>query len=114
MSKRITTQTDIKDKGLAIKALGQLGLAYEEMGSTSLRITSGTLGNAVIDLTTGKVSGDTDYGHRRESLGDLRQAYAELKFRADAAKEGVQIKQRFVRQDGKVRLVCRMASRATA
>ncbi len=112
MSKRITTKTDIKDKGYAITALKNAGLAYEEMGSTMLRITSGALANATIDLTSGVITGDTDFGHRRETLGMLRQGYAEIRVRAEAAKEGAQIKQRIQAKDGSVILKCRMASHA--
>ena len=111
MSKRITTKTDIKDKGFAIQALKNAGLAYEEMGDTMLHIKSGDLANATIDLTTGTISGDTDY-HRKEVLGTLRKHYSEVKFRHEASREGVQIKQRIEQKDGSIKLVCRMAAHA--
>ncbi len=113
MSKRITVKTEIKDKGHAITALKSAGLAYEEMGSTQLRIKSGDLANATIDLTTGVISGDSDFaGHRRETFGTLRKHYTEAKFRHEAAREGVQIKQRLDAKDGSVILKCRMQSHA--
>lgn len=109
MSKRVTTQTDIKDKGLAIAALTSAGLAFQEMGNT-LRITSGPLANATIDLGSGLISGDTDFGHRKESMGILRQHYSEAQFRKEATKAGVSIGQRLVeKQSGDVILKCRMA-----
>lgn len=112
MSKRITTKTDIKDKGFAATALKNAGLAFEEMSNTMLRITSGDLANATIDLTTGIISGDTDFGHRKEVLGSLRKHYSEVKFRHEAAREGVQIKQRMEQKDGSIVLKCRMAAHA--
>lgn len=113
MSKRITTKTDIKDKGFAVAALKNAGLAYEEMGSTMLRITSGDLANATIDLTTGIISGDTDFrGHSKETLGSLRKWYSEVKFRHEASREGVQIKKREIMKDGSIKLHCRMAAHA--
>jgi hypothetical protein len=114
MSKRIITQTDIKDKGFAVQALKSEGLAYEEMSSTMLRITSGDLNHATIDLTTGNITGDDALGHRRGKLGKLRQAYAEAKVRHEASREGVTINRREVMKDGRVVLKCRMASVAHA
>lgn len=111
MSKRITTKTDIKDRGFAITALKNAGLAFEEMGGTMLRITSGDLKNATIDLATGTISGDTDY-HSKPQLGALRKHYSEVKFRHEAAREGVQIKNRIENKDGSITLKCRMAATA--
>jgi hypothetical protein len=112
MSKRITTKTDMKDKAFAIQALKNAGLAYEEMGNTTLRITSGALAHATIDLTTGNITGDSDFGHRSEVLGSVRKHYSEVKFRHEAAREGVQIKSRQEHKDGSIRLVCRMVASA--
>jgi len=110
----LAVPTDINDRGLAIRALDQLGLAYEERGATALRVTSGDLADATIDLMSGVVSGRDHSPPWREALGCLRQAYAELKFRAEAATEGVEIKQRIVHPDGRIELHCRMPSRAHA
>jgi hypothetical protein len=111
MSKRVTTMTDIKDKRFAILALKQVGLAFEEVSSTMLRIKSGSL-VASLDLTTGDITSDAmDRNLPTDVIGELRKAYTEAKFRHDAAKVGVQIKQRLERKDGSVILKCRMASR---
>jgi hypothetical protein len=111
MSKRIQHKTDMTNKEFAVAAITSAGLSYEEMGSNTLRITSGNLVNATLDLTTGTISGDSDFGHRKETLGSLRQAYTEAKYRHEAAREGVQIKQRLKRGEDVV-LLCRMASHA--
>jgi hypothetical protein len=92
MSKRITTRTDIKDKGFAITALKQVGLAFEEVSSTMLRIKSGSLA-ASLDLTSGDITPDAmDRNLPGDVVGDLRKAYTEAKFRSEAAKVGVQVK----------------------
>ena len=112
MGQRITVKTDITNKDFACQALKTSGLAYEEIGSTLLRIASGTLAGTTIDLTSGAVSGGTDLGRKRESLGSVRQHYAEAKFRHEAARAGVQIRARTVEKDGTIRLSCRMTSRS--
>lgn len=111
MSKRITTKTDMTNKEFAITALKASGLRYEEVGSTTLRITSGDLNNATLDLTTGNISGDSDFGHRKGQLGTLARDYMEAQARSVAARKGVQIKQRLVNEKtGRVTLKCRMVS----
>lgn len=110
MSKRIVHKTDMTDKAHATSALKSQGLAFEEMSSTTLRITSGSLTNATLDLTTGNISGD-DITVRKAALSGLRQAYTEAKYRHEAARVGVQIKQRVQRGENIV-LLCRMASHA--
>ncbi len=112
MSKRTTTRTDITDKGFAIAALKAGGLAYEEVGDTTLLIKSGPLANASIDLTNGVISGDTDFRHRSGDAGTLRRDYTEAKQRFLAQRKGHQVKSRVEQKDGSIVLVCRMASHA--
>lgn len=111
MSKRITVKTNITDVNYASTALQQAGWGFVVNGNV-VQITSGPCRNANIDLRTGDVSGDTDWKHTSASLGQLRQGYAEVKFRAEAFKEGVQINQRIVEKNGDVRLKCRMVASA--
>ncbi len=107
MSHRVTTQTEIKDRGLAIQALKQAGLSYREVGD-QLAITSGRMANSTIDLRTGTITGDTDHGHTRETLGMLRQYYGEAKYRAECAKQGISIESRTVNKAGDIVLMCSM------
>jgi hypothetical protein len=110
MSHRVTVQTEIKDKGIASAALRAQGYSFTESGN-SLRITSGELNRATIDLSTGAISGDSDY-HTSAKLGLLRQAYGEEKFKAEAFKQGFSIESRTEEViDGQkcVRLRCRTA-----
>lgn len=107
MSHRVTTQTEIKDRALAIQALKKSGCSYTERDST-LTVTSGVLNRATINLRTGEVSGDTDY-HSKDVLGALRQSYAEAKYEKECQLQGITINGREVLQNGDIRLLCSMA-----
>lgn len=108
MSHRVTVQTEIKDKGLALQALKASNISFREQGDT-LHLTGGGYENVSINLKTGSVSGDTDYGHQASKLGLLRQNYAEAKYKAEAFKQGVSISDRRVEKNGDIVLQCRMA-----
>jgi hypothetical protein len=105
MSKRVTTQIDFKDADIAKAALKAASMSFEENGTT-LRITSGACRDAVINLRTGEITGDTDYGHGEKAFGLLRQNYAEAKFRAEAFKNGVTINESTTDKEGNVVLMC--------
>lgn len=104
MSRRVTTKTEIKDKSIAINALKKAGYAYSERGST-LSITSGPLRGAMIDLTTGDISGDSDYSHTEDSLGKFRQNYSEAKYTSELQRQGITIESRNVNREGDIELV---------
>lgn len=110
MSHRVTTQTEIKDKALAIRSIQAAGYSYQDQGE-SLMITSGPMNRATINLTTGVVTGDSDYHSRGDdSLGALKQHYAEAKYRAEMQKNGHEIISRSVdKQTGDILLHCRAA-----
>lgn len=108
MSHRVTVQTEIKDKALAISALKAGNISYREQGDM-LHLTSGGFDGATINLRTGDISGDTDYGHQAGKLGLLRQNYSEAKYRAEAIKQGISITSKSVNKDGDIVLMCRMA-----
>lgn len=107
MSHRVTTQTEIKDKALAIQALKHANMAFQEYNNT-LTVSSGPMAGASIDLSTGQVTGDTDRGHKNndDSLGLLKRYYAEAKIRQECAIQGITIEDRIVEKDGRIRLVC--------
>lgn len=96
MSHRITTQTQIKDRDVAVATLKTAGYLYEERGSV-LRITSGQLKGVYINLQTGLVTGDSDPGyggHKKEDMNLLKGLYAEQKLLKEFANEGIQIQSR--------------------
>lgn len=103
MSHRVTTQTDIKEKDLAIQALKAEGWSYTETGDT-LHITSGPMRNASLNLRTGNVTGDTDW-HSRDTLGALRQQYSVAKVRKEAIKTGAVIESQETMKNGDIRMV---------
>lgn len=107
MSHRVTTDTEIKDKTLAIQVLNQAGIQFQDQGN-SLTILSGPMRNATLNLTTGRVSGDTDHGHNEKVLGALRQSYGEAKYRSECHRQGIQIESRTVDREGNVILMCAM------
>lgn len=108
MSRRVTTKTEIKDSEIAQSALKSAGMAFTVEAGGNIRITSGPCKNAVIDIRSGEVSGDTDFGHDQSKLGLLRQLYGEAKFKAEAFKNGTTIHHREVNKDGEVVLMCSM------
>jgi hypothetical protein len=87
MSVRVTQKTEIKDKELAIQALKLAGVTYNISGNT-LSLHGGSLNGCRIDLSTGDISGDSDYGHTAEKIGIVRQYYSEAKVRHDLAIQG--------------------------
>lgn len=108
MSHRVTTETEMKDRELVKAACKQQGVTFNESGD-SIHFTGGTLSGATLNLKTGTISGDTDYGHNRQTLGALRQAYGEAKYRFECQKQGIQIESRTVEKNGDIVLICAMA-----
>lgn len=105
MSHKITTKTDIKDKKLAETALKAAGWGYDVSGRT-IRVTSGPMRNASINLQTGEVVGDTDY-HGQNELGALRQHYSLAMVKQQCIKQGATIEsERVDAKTGDIVLVC--------
>lgn len=105
MSHRVITQTDMKNKDLAIQAAKDAGITATEQGKDSLRFSGGGMNNAVLDLSTGRITGDSDYGHTSEKLGMLRQNYGEAAYRQECLRQGVSIESRTVQGNGDVVLM---------
>jgi hypothetical protein len=106
MSYRVTKQTQITNKRLAIEALKLAKMTYEERGN-ALYITSGPLARATIDLATGNITGDTDYrGHTEEAFGKLRQSYGEAQCRDLSLKQGFTIHDRTTEGENVVLWCC--------
>lgn len=103
MSHRVTTQTKITNKKIAIEALKLAGWSYSE-SSNKIRVTSGPMNRSVIDLSTGNVVGDSDW-HSQKELGALRRHYSEAQIREEAIKSGHTVESREVLQNGDIRLV---------
>jgi hypothetical protein len=108
MSRRITNKLNITDRDLAIEALQLANYTYRENGNT-LYIDNGALRNARLNLTTGEMSGDSDFGHTEEQFGLLRQYYAEAQVRSECLKSGVTIDERQTDSEGNIVLMAHMA-----
>ena len=107
MSHRVTTETEIKDKAILAQACKTAGQNYVDQGQ-SIRFTGGKLNNAVLDLKTGRITGDTDYGHTESGLSGLKQAYGEALYRNECGVQGIQIESRSVNEAGEIVLMCSM------
>lgn len=107
MSHRVTTQTEIKDKALAIEALKASGASYVDRGQT-IDVTSGPMNGATIDLRTGSIGGSWDVGLRNnnDSIGFLKRFYAEAKIKQECHLQGIIIESREMQKDGTIKLVC--------
>jgi len=108
MSRRITNKLNITDRDLAIEALKLAECSFDEHGN-SLYITSGLLCNATVDLTSGEITGDSDYGHSAEKFGLLRQYYSEAQVRAECLKNGTWITEKQTDDEGNIVLLAQMA-----
>jgi len=112
MSHRVTTETNMTEKDVVLKVAKAQGINCSE-SANSIRFTGGQLNNAMLDLKSGRISGDTDFGHTESALGMLRQAYSEELYRRECLKQGIQIESRSVLsqhngQKGVIKLVVAM------
>jgi hypothetical protein len=106
MSRRVTTKTAMTDGTIVAAAAKQQGFDTNVVGNT-VHFLSGSLRGAVLDLRTGNITGDTDYGHTATGLKALVQGYGEAKVRAEIAKQGGYVEQRMMEGD-KVVLICQI------
>lgn len=105
MSHKVTYKSEMKDADLMISALKKTGHTYTREGN-SLRITSGALNRASINLSTGDIVSDTDWRQKTNDFNVLRQAYSEEEFTREAIRKGVTIESRTV-VDGVIQIRCR-------
>lgn len=108
MSRRISKKLNITDRELAKDALHLADCRFQEHGN-SLFVTSGVLCNASVNLETGEISGDSDYGHSEATFGVLRQYYAEAELRREYAKNGTTIDEKQTDEEGSIVLMWHMA-----
>jgi hypothetical protein len=103
MSHKLTHQTEITDRDIAIAAIKKAGWSYRTSGPNTLALTSGPMDRATIDLSNGNVTGDTDV-HTRNALGALRVYYGEQKLVAEILKNGgfVDEESRVVHKNGEI------------
>ena len=74
MSHKVTQKSEMKDLNMVVRACQDAGYSYNVNGN-KVSFTSGPLSRATIDVSTGEITGDTDW-HTRDALGKFRQNYA--------------------------------------
>lgn len=90
-----------------MQAAKAAGIGVVDDGN-SLRFTSGSLNHSVLDLRTGQITGDTDYGHTSDKLGALKMHYSEAKYKLECARQGIMVEERTVNKNGEIELICAM------
>jgi hypothetical protein len=108
MSHRVTTETEMKDKAILARACTAAGINFVDQGNSHVRFTGGDLNGAVLDLKSGRITGDTDYGHTESKLSGLKQTYGEMLYRSECATQGIQIESREVNKAGEIVLMWSM------
>lgn len=103
MSHRVTTQTQIKDKTLALEAFAQAGVKFKPAGANAFDIESGR-SKGKIDLSSGVITGDTDRWADTD-FDVLRQAYAEGAYVSELRRQGATIQSRTTDQEGNIVIV---------
>lgn len=101
MSRRIQQSTDLKERELVMRALELADIGYRVDGNY-VHMTSGALNHATLDLKTGNITGDSDYGHTENAFGLLRQWYGEALVRRECAKNGTTITERETNDEGDI------------
>lgn len=109
MSHRVTIKSAITNGPAAKAALNSKGWTFLEQGD-SLRITSGPMNRATINLKNGEVVGDTDYhqASSTDSLGALNQAYTHELLKLDIANQGGFIEETLV-QNGEIHVTANVS-----
>jgi hypothetical protein len=98
----------MKDIAHVTSAAKKAGITFTVSGNT-VNFTSGALKNALLDLRSGAVSGDTDHGHTETVLGALRQGYSVAKAKAEMSKQGIMIESETTdAKTGDILLACAM------
>jgi len=108
MSHKITTKTQITQQGAAEAALKEKAWDYSVNDGTQIRIQSGPLGGATLNLLTGEISGDTDY-HTKDNLRALNQDYAKHMVMQDVLGRGGMIESVEQQQDGRIRVLAEIS-----
>jgi hypothetical protein len=109
MSRRIISRTEMTDKDLVLSAARAASIEAEVLNNDLIQFTSGPMADSTLNLKTGVVQGDSDFGHTTEGLGLLRQHYTEAKIRRECQKDGTSISQRHIDEEGNIILMAHRA-----
>ena len=103
MSKRVTTQTEIKDRSIAFDAFKAAGIHFREVSNNTFEIRAGS-SHGVLDLRNGQIEGD-DMSFRKADFDTLVQHYGEQKYMAELRRIGASVHSREVDSEGNIVLV---------
>jgi hypothetical protein len=106
MSHRVTVQSEMTDKSIAIQALTNAKLSYTEQDNVLYVQNGGGRRDFSINLKTGAIVGDSDH-HKASELGLLRQHYAHAKALKELTEQGHQVQNQFTDEQGNIVLLCR-------
>lgn len=107
MSKRVTTDTEIKDRSIALDAFKSCGLHFQETSPTTFEIRAGR-SVGMLDLRTGQIVGD-DMSFQKKDFEALKQHYAEEKYVWELRQQGATIHSREVNEQGDIVLMYQTA-----
>jgi len=100
MSRRVTTQTQITDRELAIDAFKAAGANYRETTPGTFSLTVGRSGGT-LNLKTGTIEGDSD-NFSDKDFDSLRQNYAHQKLLWELRRQGGTVDSSAVDRQGRI------------
>ena len=100
MSHRVTTQTEIKDRELALGAFKAAGIKFRDLGSNTFEVTTGR-STATLNLTNGQIEGD-DMRWKEADFDVLKQHYAEQSLLWNLRRQGHTVQNREVNKEGDI------------
>ncbi len=106
MSHRVDFKSDITDADLLKKTLVRLRIPEYRVVGKVFSFTGGPYGGATIDLSTGLISGDSDWIHDKLKL--IHQVYSEEQVLEKIRLQGASIENRSVNEEGSVIILCRL------
>ena len=107
MSKRVTTQTEIKDREIAMSAFKSAGISFTESGSGVFSIQTGR-SHGTLDLRSGTISGD-DMSFRQSDFDSLKQHYAKEKTLKELLRAGASVQSQTTESNGDIVIVYQTA-----
>jgi len=100
MSKRVTTQTELRDRGILLEAFKASGTKFESLSDNRFSITAGR-SHGTLDLRTGVIEGD-DMSFHKDDFAPLAQHYGEQKYMTELRRLGASVQSREIDRDGNI------------
>lgn len=107
MSKRVTTETEIKDRSIAMDAFRAANVQAREITADTFEVRAGR-SVGTLNLRTGQIVGD-DMSFTAKDFEPLKQHYAERKYLWELTQRGASVHSRNVEQNGDIVIVYQIA-----